>query len=417
MKNLKFTIALLACLSVFYTTKSQSISPDSLQKLLQTNPTSFYKQLNQLRGLEKEYQGTGTHYLETMGVLNAACGNYEKTFEIWSKIDSDNQGQGLKVSEFDEYKPISAKLLLDSIAKKNQIVILNEGHHVPQNRASTAYFFETFYQNGFRYIAMETIKSADSTLNKRKFADIDKTGYYLFEPCYADLVRQALKIGFTIIPYEYEKRFKNMIEREEGQADNIIKNLLKDNPKAKLLMHVGYSHGVKFEPDPVMKIAMMGYFLKQKSGTEPFVIGQFSQMEKANQTLESPYYVYANKKYSFKEPTFLVKNDGKIWANDYFDACLFLPRSTYKKGRPDWLNWSGKKKEYLFDISKIKVKTPFLIQAFLEEELPNGVALDQIEIINKTEKKALLLYSGKYLIRVLNTNGDVILEKSIIIKL
>jgi hypothetical protein len=206
-----------------------------------------------------------------------------------------------------------------------------------------------------------------------------------------------------------------MIEREEGQADNIIKNLLKDNPKAKLLMHVGYSHGVKFEPDPVMKLAMMGYFLKTKSGIEPFVIGQFGEMENFKQSLESPEYVYATKKCSFKEPTFFQKKDGTLWANNFFDACLFLPRSTYKNGRPDWLNWSGKKTEFLYDISDIKTHTPFLIQAFLEEELPNGVPIDQIEIMDKTENKSLLLYSGKYLIRVLDSKGDIIIEKRITI--
>jgi hypothetical protein len=411
MKNFKILFFLFACLSGFYTSNCQNIPLDSLKKLLQTNPKFFYKELNQLRGLEKEYEGKGTYYFETLGVLNAASGNYEKAFEIWAKVFPKYEGLRLDSLEFNKYKPIPAKILMDSIAKKNQIVILNEGHHVPQNRASTAYFLETFYQNGFRYIAMETIRSADSTLNKRKYADIEKTGFYLFEPCYADLVRQALKIGFTVIPYEYEKRFKNMIEREEGQADNIIKNLLKDNPKAKLLMHVGYSHGVKFEPDPVMKLAMMGYFLKTKSGIEPFVIGQFSQMENFKLSLESPEYVYATKKYSFKEPTFFQKNDGTLWANNFFDACLFLPRSTYKNGRPDWLNWSGKKKEYLYDIREIKEQTPFLIQAFLEEELPNGVPIDQIEIMDKTENKSLLLYSGKYLIRVLDSKGDIIIEK------
>jgi hypothetical protein len=415
MKNIIILFTLIVCLSTAYSSNSQNISPDSLQQLLRSNPKNFYKQLNQLRSLEEQFKGIGKSYFETLGVLNSFCGNYRKTLENWAKVDSEHNLQPLDSTQFNKYKPISAKFLMDSIAKNNQIVILNEGHHIPLNRASTMYFLETFYKNGFRYIAMESVKSLDSTLNQRKYPIIGNTGYYFTEPCYGDLARQALKMGFTVIPYEYEKRAKTMIEREEGQADNVIKNLLKDNPKAKLLMHVGYSHGAKFEPDPVMKLAMMGYFLKQKSGIEPFVIGQQSQTEKANYSFESPYYVYATKKYSITEPTFFVRNDGKLWANDFFDACLFLPRSIYKNGRPTWLNWSGKKEEYLFDISKINLQTSFLIQAFLEEELPNGVPIDQIEIKSKTENKALLLYSGKYIIRILNTSGDVITEEKITI--
>ena len=416
MQNLKTTFVLFLCLSGSYTSNSQKISPDSLQQLLRTTPKNFYKQLNQLRSLEDQFKEIENEYFEDLALLNSFCGNYQETFKFWFKKESNYVGLPLDSVTFSKYRPISAKTLMDSIAKNNQIVILNEGHHIPQNRASTMYFLETFYKNGFRYIAMESVKSLDSTLNQRKYPITGKTGYYFTEPCYGDLARQALKMGFTVIPYEYEKRAKTMIEREEGQADNVIKNLLKDNPKAKLLMHVGYSHGVKFEPDPVMKLAMMGYFLKQKSGIEPFVIGQENETERANHTVESPYYVYATKKYSITEPTFFVKNDGKLWANNYFDACLFSPRSIYKNSRPTWLNWSGKKKEYLFDISKINTQTPFLIQGFLEEELPNGVPIDQIEIMNKTENKALLLYSGKYVIRVLNTNGEMVSEEKITIK-
>ncbi len=415
MKNFKKVILLCICLSVCYSSKCQNISPDSLQKLLNIDAKNFYKQLNQLRSLEKQYQGTGKSYFETLGLLNSTCGNYQKTLEIWSNIDSGYKGQHLSNAEFDKYRPVSARILMDSIAQKHQIIILNEGHHVPQNRASTAYFLETFYKNGFRYIAMETIKSADTELNRRKFADIEKTGYFLAEPCYADLVRRALEIGFTIIPYECEKIFKTMAERDECQAENIINRLLKNNSKAKLLMHVGYSHGIKLDPLPDMKIAFMGYFLKNKTGIEPFVIGQYQHTERANQDIEAPEYVYVTNKYKIKEPTFFVNSKGELWSKDFFDASLFLPRSTYKSGRPDWLNWRGKKKEYFLDLKEINTLSPFLIQAILDKELPNGVPVDQVEIIDETENKPLLLYVGDYTIRVLDTKGNTILERKITI--
>lgn len=415
MKIFKLLFILSICLSIFYTSKSQSILPDSLRQLLLPNYSqTFYKQLNKLRMMEKEYIGNERRYFESLAVLNSICGNYQETLQIWSKIDSKNNTEPLDTIQFSKYRPVSAKVLLDSIAQSNQIVILNEGHHVPQNRASSMSFLETFYKNGFRYIALETVKSSDTTLNQRKYPTIEKTGNYVIEPCYGDLVRQALKIGFTVIPYEYEKMAKKMVEREEGQADNIISNLFRSNPKAKLLMHVGYSHGIKLEPDPVMKIAMMGYFLKSKSGIEPFVIGQFNQMEKSNQSLESSEYIYATKKYSFKKPSFFVKEDGKLWSNNFFDASLFLPRSIYKNGRPDWLNWNGGKSEYFLDLKEVKTQFPFLIQAISNTELPDGVPTDQIEISDKN--KALLLYSGNYTIRVLNKAGNMILEKKISIK-
>ncbi len=423
MKNMtlkRFFLTIIICLSVNYVSKGQELSDDSLRKMLEINPQNFYKQLNQLRDLESVYMRSKQlkdSYIQTLGMLNSACGNYEETYKLWSQRESNNE-QPVDSVAFDKYRPVSAKKIMDSIAKTNQIVILNEGHHIPQNRASTMQYLQIFYDNGFRYIAMESIRSRDSLLNQRKYVDVNKSGTYLFEPCYADLVRQALKIGFTIVPYEYEPKAKTMVEREEGQAENIMKRLLNDNPKAKLLMHVGYSHGLKFEPDPQMKMAMMGYFLKKKSGTEPFVIEQFKQTEKAYRKDESTDYVYATKKYQLTEPCFFVNNEGKLWTKDSYagDAELFLPRSIYKNQRPNWLAWGGKKREFLPNLKEVKVETPFLIQAFLVEESLNGVAVDQIEITDKISKKPLLLYPAKYILRVLDRKGEVISEKKIVVK-
>ena len=420
MTSKKFYLIIITCLSVSYVSKGQELVDDSLRKMLDINPQNFYKQLNQLRDLGTIYVNSKSlkdSYIQTLGMLNSACGNYQETYEIWSQRELNNE-QPVDSVAFDKYRPVSAKKIIDSIAKTNQIVIFNEGHHIPQNRASTMQYLQIFYDNGFRYIAMESVKSRDSLLNQRKYVEIAKTGTYLFEPCYADLVRQALKIGFTIVPYEYEPRAKTMVEREEGQAENIMKRLLTDKPKAKLLMHVGYSHGLKFEPDPKINLAMMGYFLKKKSGTEPYVIEQFKQTEKANRKDESKDYVYATKKYQLTEPCFFVNSEGKIWTKDFSvgDAELFLPRSIYKNQRPDWLAWGGKKQAFLPNLKEIKATPPLLIQAFLAEEFPSGVAVDQVEVTDKKSRKTLLLYPAKYVLRVLDRNGEVVLVKKIVVK-
>ena len=65
-------------------------------------------------------------------------------------------------------------------------------------------FLSLFTRNGFRYFAAETLNHHDEkALNQRKYPN-QQTGFYVAEPIYAEILRQALKIGFKVIAYEHE---------------------------------------------------------------------------------------------------------------------------------------------------------------------------------------------------------------------
>jgi hypothetical protein len=69
------------------------------------------------------------------------------------------------------------------------------------------------------------------------------------------LIRIALRLGFRVIPYEVEGA-TNSDERERGQARNLVERILKDDPKARILIHARYAHIDEFGADRVGAITM-----------------------------------------------------------------------------------------------------------------------------------------------------------------
>ena len=113
-------------------------------------------------------------------------------------------------------------------AKEHQIVIINEGHHMPQHRVFTTQLLEGLKEQGFNHLGLETYfanPKADSLLQENGYPTL-KSGYYTKEPQFGNLVREAHKQGYKVFGYESQGH-KNGKEREINQARNIkeyIKN-------------------------------------------------------------------------------------------------------------------------------------------------------------------------------------------------
>ena len=77
--------------------------------------------------------------------------------------------------------------------------------------------------------AAETLNVSDGSLQTRGYPTL-RTGHYIAEPVYADLVRTALHLGYKVIPYECTDAppprqasdpTVAMNIREQGQAKNL----------------------------------------------------------------------------------------------------------------------------------------------------------------------------------------------------
>lgn len=163
---------------------------------------------------------------------------YKKALETW-----DKKGSGIrKITKedslyFNSFKKQDAKEYILNRSKIEKIIIINEAHHNIRHRVFTTSLLQGLYDNGYRFFGLEAL--SDTLINKRKFPIIE-SGYYTKEPQMSNLLKEAIKIGFTLFQYEV-KDGSNGKNRETGQAENIAK-LIKENPNSKFLIHCGWDH-------------------------------------------------------------------------------------------------------------------------------------------------------------------------------
>ena len=146
---------------------------------------------------------------------------------------------------------------------KHRIVIMNEQHWQPKHRYLGNLLLKNLYDNGFRYLAVEAVSENSDSLNNRKYP-LQETGFYTREPQFGNFIRNALSMGFKIISYDdYTSK-----DRELGQAENICNNILKTDSTAKIFVWAGVAHIFKDKS----QTPKMGYYLKEMTGIDPYVI-------------------------------------------------------------------------------------------------------------------------------------------------
>ena len=164
-------------------------------------------------------------------------------------------------------------------ASQNQIVMFNEAHFDPQHRLLVNHLLEKFYNQGFRFLALEALGQHDTTINERGFI-VQTSGFYTKEPAMADLIRQAHNIGFYIFGYdEYGK------DREKKQAKNIFDKTIAKDATAKVLVLAGFGHISEKKAETEKQRNMMAAEFEMLSSINPLTIDQVEYMNMANNWL------------------------------------------------------------------------------------------------------------------------------------
>jgi hypothetical protein len=190
---------------------------------------------------------------QMLATYYAFANNTQKSDSVWSSLTGKNKDDTL------QFKIIGIVDDLLKLAENQQVVMFNEAHNSPSHRLLIDNLLESFYNHGFRYLALEAF-FADSLFYKTGFPSLDN-GFYLCEPNLSNLVRNAYKKGYKIISYD---DFYSA-DRDKAQAENIYNQTIKQDSAAKVLVLAGYGH--------IDSASMAGKFL-QISGIKPFTIDQ-----------------------------------------------------------------------------------------------------------------------------------------------
>lgn len=324
------------------------------------------------------------HSIAEIATLYSNIGEY---FSALKAYDQDNEPNTNSFIVFDSsyYHVVPAIDFIIKESSKNQIVIINESHHIPYHRFFTMLLLKKLSEQGFTYFGAETLNLLDSSLTKTNYPTIN-SGYYSVEPQYGNLIREALKTGFNIFAYEPNEQLDE-VQREIQQAKNIQKILIQ-NPKAKIVIHCGYDHILEGEI-PGFGRAMAGR-LNEYTGINPLTIDQVELTEHSDKKYENPFYD------KFKYDNFVVPlTKGEIMPVPFrlrgipSDIFVYHPRTHLKYNRPHWLF------EYYtpkFINNEITISFPVLVKAYISNENEkSAVPIDVIEIKNKIDTIALAL--------------------------
>jgi hypothetical protein len=400
---------------------------------------NYISPIFELKALEEKYLASPdmkSLYLETIIQFASYVGNYDEAYryedmlyaefpstkniiEQYKKDISD-----IKSSPIAEYKMLDAVAAIDSIADKQQVIMINEEHRTPFHRALTLELLAKLYAKGFRYFAAETVDESDAELNKRGYP-IRSTGFYTADPVYGDVIRTALKLGYKIVPYESMdmncKAPENNPEfcndqRERGQARNLHDRILKNDPQAKIFVHVGRGHNSKAALSETFNF--MAYYFQQLSKIEPFTIDQLRFSERRNPAMEQPLYRLLTRENILHKPSVYQSPNGKFYNQSKgYDMLVFHPRLRYENGRATFLEMNGIRRAEKFDLKKLKLesknqtftgKESVLIQAFVAEESAEAIPFDQIILEPNQKTPVLMLSKGNFKIRAMDRYGKIL---------
>ncbi|MBV9988259.1 MAG: hypothetical protein JO301_11295, partial [Chitinophagaceae bacterium] len=133
------------------------------------------------------------------------------------------------------YSPSPVLNVIEEEAGRHNIIIWGEEHHLPQTRSLYPDMIRLLWQKGFRYLAAESFSdAADSSLTYPAY----NLGFYTRDPIYADAVRLALQLGYTLVSYDNSER----TGRDKKEAETLQQKIFAQNPAAKVLILAGRGH-------------------------------------------------------------------------------------------------------------------------------------------------------------------------------
>ncbi|HEY8327900.1 MAG TPA: hypothetical protein VIO59_05590 [Rhodanobacter sp.] len=338
-----------------------------------------------------------------------------------------------------EWKPADAAEVITQLAADRRIVLINEAHHDAHTRLLTLALLPRLRALGFNYFAVETLSDKDDQLMQRGYPVKDSGTEYLHEPTYGDIVRTAIKLGFTLVSYDADTG--TMQDREAGQANNLYRKVLTRDPHARLFVHAGYAHIDKAK-GRLGNTAPMAMHLQQLTGIEPLSIDQTQFREQLPGKPDA--YQKLTRDFPPDGPTVLVnRTTGRPWSAhpDRYDLNVLLPpadtggiesgyiqplttvRDTDRdhlmlanhlnRQRPDWLTLRNGRIPYAIGTTLCKTRFPCVVDAHYVNEPDEAISADRYAFMQGDAASKLYLRPGRYRLRAWDIRGRTLSQKTI----
>lgn len=279
-------------------------------------------------------------------------------------------------------------------AKHTRIVILDENHLDPRNRAFALAVARALRPLGYSVLAIEALKStADDGKARARMAALiadrharPSTGYYFDDPVFADFLRQSLALGYQPVNYETTRTDYSADpkvaqgQREKDQADALMRRAVTPFPNAKILIYAGEHHAAE---RPIAAeggdVRMMADYLKEASGTDPLTIDQAGLSSLPMNRPNVDLYGVAAKK-APRQSMVLFHHDQPLVVGllaGSVDLQVVHPPVALDHGRPIWLRSLGRTPTPVPQ-RLLPTTGTRLVQAFLATEGNDTIPVDQV---------------------------------------
>lgn len=308
-----------------------------------------------------------------------------------------------------DYQAIDAVEPIVRASADHRLVMVNEAHHVARTRLLTLHLLQPLRKAGFTHLALETLGKSDVALGERGYA-IATSGYYSKEPVFAELIREALRLGYAVVPYEHTGDEEGHQARETGQARNLA-HLLEQAPDARVLVHAGYAHIFRNEPASMFGARTMVEELERMTGLHALTVEQTllhghidPQYDRPEYTAALSHWLTTHDGNVPARPFVLTRTGQSPWSMrpEVFDISVFGVPPGPDQG---WRSLDGRSERRMVNVVGCGGNFPCLIEARRANEPDIAVPADR-ELLHESRLAELWLAEGCYRLDTINATGS-----------
>ena len=274
--------------------------------------------------------------------------------------------------------------------RDRKAVFFNESRGRAQTRAAILTLLAPLRGQGFKYLAMEAFLPStkpdaavscpgtqleDKELSSRGFP-VAQTGYYAREPVDAELIRQAIALGYELVAYEATGAdLSRQASREEAQAANLACRI-KADPEARLLVIAGFGH-ISEDPDfPNVLGGMMAHRFTRMTGVDPLTIDTTSLLTPPAAAIE---FSSAAGEAGSSEGFVLLDDTGDAFRNvrAAYDLSLLIRAPAHRNDDgASWLELGGLRRRVRMDPGPCQAIRPCLMEVRRVSEPATAIVSD-----------------------------------------
>jgi len=311
-------------------------------------------------------------------------------------------------------RAVPALDVLAAAADTARVIMLNEHHHVSATRLLTLQLLPILWAKGFRYLAAEALAVKDTGLGRRGYAIEGVTGYYTDDPVFGEIIRQALRLGYHVVPYDAEESQEDSTDglnpqqrRDSIEALNLYDRIFREDPNAKVLVHAGIAH---IKESVTASWSPMAAYFRKLSGIDPVTADQTVLIEHSAPAYEHPAYRAAIAAGLLRDvPVVLVDSTGAPYLPAGFgtDLEILSPRVRWDHDRPMWMALFGTRVSVDLHVAEC-VARRCVAEARLAAESDRAVALDRAEVSAAGAVRLFVPARQRVRVRVTESSGTVV---------